>query len=1087
MVHLARLAIRRPLAALITATAAVVALALVGLGLTGAVSPSITTVPGTQAYHAEHLVDAEFGPSVLVPILLEGPQRQVDRQGPALVRELGRRRDTRVLSAWDAGDTGRRLRKNPTQALIVAAVARDKEAMVKTHQDEIDRAVDKIVAAPVRAAISGTPTLDRAMRDEAIETTRTGAAIALPVAFVLLLVLLRAPVVALMLSVMGAATAFAGLGLITLLGEVMDVDAIAAVLGTSTGMALSIAYGLFFYRRWRREVEADVARHDAAHAATEAVHTSGRAILIGGTALTVTLIVAAALTPPHLLPSLGIGAMLVSMLAIGAAVVIMPAALVLLGHRHAWLSFGYPAWLVRPWAWLESKGGWVVRNAVPAGALATAILAAAAFPALALKTGPPTPRYLPEDNQARQDFERIAHVMGAGMPTPFNIVVVSKHKPLTDRATLRRIERFERSLRRDKRVASVVGPGVFAATSRDLKALPDQLDDMPDMLRDSSRKLKELETGLGRAGDGAAQLQSGLANAASGADRLRSGSGSAQSGASRLRAGLDQARAGALKISGGLGTALGAARQLRDGAGAALKGAQQISGGLGEAAKAGKAGAPIVAQMAADIAAGAASVKGVQGAADQLAAQVAAARAEVAQLAPSPGRDQALGALSAAAEAASGLKGSVDAATPKLDGAAGVAKALSGQIAELSKGLAQLHAGSTQLQAGIGKLQSGNSRLAAGIDKLSGGGGQLTEGITKLRDGAGRLEAGLGQLTGGAGQLASGLSGGTGPAGELAQGLKGGEKEIGKFAGKLPSPEDLERLQRESPGLFDSGYFVLAAIAGAPADQQRQASFAVNLERGGSAGQIQVVSKSSIESGATQALGEDLKARADAFARASGLEVAVGGPAGALGDFRTDVGADVWPVVIGAAVVVGLMLMAFMRAIVLPAVAVAFDLLTTAAAFGLLTLLFTGDDPLLGGPGYIDPMTTIAIFAAVFGMTMIYEVLLLQRTRDHFLAGGDAREALRHGLRGTAAAGTGAALAMLAIVVPFAASDLVIIRQLGVGIAIAVLLDALIVRPVLLPAAVAVLGRWSWWPASRRARAAEQPRADGAPPLSAAG
>jgi RND superfamily putative drug exporter len=96
-------------------------------------------------------------------------------------------------------------------------------------------------------------------------------------------------------------------------------------------------------------------------------------------------------------------------------------------------------------------------------------------------------------------------------------------------------------------------------------------------------------------------------------------------------------------------------------------------------------------------------------------------------------------------------------------------------------------------------------------------------------------------------------------------------------------------------------------------------------------------------------------------------------------------------------------------------------------------------------------------------------VVLLQRTREAFLATGDARGAVRTGLAQTAAAATGAAAVMLAAVIPFAAVDLMSVQVFGVGVAIAIVLDALIVRPVLLPAAVAVLGRWSWWPLSRQA------------------
>ena len=214
----------------------------------------------------------------------------------------------------------------------------------------------------------------------------------------------------------------------------------------------------------------------------------------------------------------------------------------------------------------------------------------------------------------------------------------------------------------------------------------------------------------------------------------------------------------------------------------------------------------------------------------------------------------------------------------------------------------------------------------------------------------------------------------------------------------------------------------------------------------------------------TRQLGEDLQTSSAAFAKSSGTEVAVGGPAGNLTDFTNETSAQIPLVVVALSVAVALVLMIGLRTIALPLVAVAFDALTILATFGAMTLLFGGVDPLLGGPGYLDPMSIIGIFAAIFGISIAYEVLLLARTREHFAESGDARAALAFGLRRTAAVATGAAAVMVAAAVPFMFSDLINVRQFGVGLAIAVVLDALIVRPVLLPAAVHLLGRRSWWP-----------------------
>jgi RND superfamily putative drug exporter len=217
----------------------------------------------------------------------------------------------------------------------------------------------------------------------------------------------------------------------------------------------------------------------------------------------------------------------------------------------------------------------------------------------------------------------------------------------------------------------------------------------------------------------------------------------------------------------------------------------------------------------------------------------------------------------------------------------------------------------------------------------------------------------------------------------------------------------------------------------------------------------------------TQALGDDLSNQTQAFARRTGTTAVLGGPAGELADFQSTINADIWPVVVGLAIVMTLFLMVALRSLLLPLVTVAFNLLTVAATFGVLTLLTTGGDPILGGPGYIDSLQVIETFAAVFGIALVYEMLLLYRTRELFVRNGRSHEALAQGLRETAGAATGAAVVMVAAIVPFAMSGLFNLR-LTVGLAIAILLDALVVRPVILPAAVQLLGRRAWWPTKPR-------------------
>ena len=160
----------------------------------------------------------------------------------------------------------------------------------------------------------------------------------------------------------------------------------------------------------------------------------------------------------------------------------MPALMTILGRRFEAFSFTYPRFVLAPWNALADRGGgWVIRNAIGAGAVATAALGVLALPLTGLQTGPVSPALLPSHDPARVSYEKIAAVMGSGFATPFNIVVASDRTPITDRAMLRKLDAFQAQIAADKRVASVVGPGDLYATAAELKKVPKQLNSSKKM------------------------------------------------------------------------------------------------------------------------------------------------------------------------------------------------------------------------------------------------------------------------------------------------------------------------------------------------------------------------------------------------------------------------------------------------------------------------------------------------------------------------------------------------------------------------------------------------------------------------------
>jgi RND superfamily putative drug exporter len=114
-------------------------------------------------------------------------------------------------------------------------------------------------------------------------------------------------------------------------------------------------------------------------------------------------------------------------------------------------------------------------------------------------------------------------------------------------------------------------------------------------------------------------------------------------------------------------------------------------------------------------------------------------------------------------------------------------------------------------------------------------------------------------------------------------------------------------------------------------------------------------------------------------------------------------------------------------------------------------------------PSAIVSLLPVFMIGVVFGLAMDYQVFLLTRIKEHYDRTGSTSEAIAYGVGSTARLITGAALIIVAVFTGFAMGDLVMFQQMGFGIAVALLIDATIIRSVLLPAAMQLLGRWNWY------------------------
>jgi RND superfamily putative drug exporter len=162
-----------------------------------------------------------------------------------------------------------------------------------------------------------------------------------------------------------------------------------------------------------------------------------------------------------------------------------------------------------------------------------------------------------------------------------------------------------------------------------------------------------------------------------------------------------------------------------------------------------------------------------------------------------------------------------------------------------------------------------------------------------------------------------------------------------------------------------------------------------------------------------------------------------------------------------------LVLFVLLRSLLLPLKAVVMNLLSVAAAYGVLVAIFQYGwlNGLLGyhSLGYINTMTPPFLLAIVFGLSMDYEVFLLSRIRERYDATGDTKLAVGQGLKASAATISSAALIMVAVFAVFAGTGVPSIKEIGLGLAVAIALDATLVRLVLVPATMEIMGRWNWW------------------------
>ncbi len=279
-----------------------------------------------------------------------------------------------------------------------------------------------------------------------------------------------------------------------------------------------------------------------------------------------------------------------------------------------------------------------------------------------------------------------------------------------------------------------------------------------------------------------------------------------------------------------------------------------------------------------------------------------------------------------------------------------------------------------------------------------------------------------------------------------------------KRIAREPGVQRIQSIVTFDPHLSCSGYQNLPALLADP-----PVALSVAPLLGTHATLIAVYPRDGLSSDQQEALVRRIRA----IPLGGGLQRVVGGYAAGKMDYIRALYSDFPKAILFVVASTFVVLLLLFRSVVLPLKAVLMNLLSLLGSYGALVFVFQQGH--LSGllnfssTGYTDEMTPIVMFCTLFGLSMDYEVFLLARIREEYVATGDNEHAVGLGLARTGRIITSAALILVVVAGSFAFTNLVLVKAVGLGLALAILVDATLIRLLLVPATMRVLGRWNWW------------------------
>ena len=1042
------MATRRPWLVIAVWGVAVLAMGLAGLAAKSVLKPEDLVISGTDSAEQVKRAHEAFGKTTPLMVMLEGPARQLDEHGPKAVRSIERIEGVKVTSPWAPG-APELLRERPGRALLIVDIRRELFDAGKHVIPAVQARLDQALPKSVTTYVAG----ESRFSTELFELVFSGAAkaeiVALPFLLLILLLIFRAPIAAAIPLAQGLAVIALTSGLVTLLGLLFPVNILAQASGSIIGLALGVDYSLLFVSRFRDELAAG---RSVEQAVTTSIQTAGRTVAFAGGILALAGLLVIATTAGWASMTTGsIGVVAAAVFSVLAAFTLLPACLTLVGeniNRRPIGKIGGDAVLAP-----------LVRRLIARPATVSLLilipLLTLCANGLALDTGGPDLKVFDADNSMRSDVEAVAGAYGGGVMAPYQVLVESRTpRPLTAPSDVRAIERFQREFATDPAVRYVIGPGTPRA-----RKLSNAAEQGP----------ARLAYGLSAASIGARKLRAGLGRGARGAAKLAKANSAAAAGARHLQSGLAAAVGGSNALTGGLGKTASGSKQLDAALARLSKGAAQIRAGTAEARRDARSladSANFLKGRLDEANAGLASVGDPSGdAAGAVSAAIAALDAMPASAKSDPNFQSAYSSLTSA-QGSLKSSGSIADARRQYDAVTNAFQIGVDRAYEAANGAEKLADGVNQLSSGLGEVAKHTGTLSSGLSRLYAGSGALSGGLNPLQSGAFALADGLGRLDAGTSELSGGLSSGYRKSRRLSSGLRRIDSALPRSRGARGKSSDgsVDDASLDLAAVGRSAYLTMALLSGAPAEEKKNLQLVLNEERGGRAARIYLFTERFPTDKSIAPFADRLKRASAELARDTGTRVTVGGQGETFLDYDRFAGARIWPLIAAMSLMSFFFLLIVFRSVLLAFKAVVLNTITVGAAMGVIYLLYSGDNPLLGGPGWIEATSFFVVYSTTFALSMDYEIFMIDRMRESYLRTGSNETAIRDGVTKTASIVTGSAAVMSVLFLAMAVtSELVSNAQMGLGLALAITIDATIVRLVLLPASMRLFGQWNWW------------------------